>query len=354
MGTTTEKLQAILNSKTDIKSALNTKYGITVGDKLSDWGNTIRNFAITNVTTPSSIGAYEYYARYGSRTSSAISQTKQEYTDTITSVDLSATTSCGNYGMYGAFVGCSNLTTLTLPPRGTAFSANQYSFYQTFLNCTSLSTPIVLSVYGMNNYSYREMFKGCSSIPSAELYYNNKAISLNASNVWFASMFADCTSMTDFTFSGPKTLTGTTYLFNGTLSNCTSLKRVYITDVKEITTGTASNSTLGIIPNGLTTTSRKLEAIYCPDLQSATVCNATSPSFYSLFMNNTSSTSNRLYVDDIYLPKLTNIGRYAFNYIKNARIHFAAENQSAIESLPNYDLHFSNWDGGTTTFLFDL
>lgn len=354
MGTTTEKLQAILNSKTDIKSALNTKYGITVGDKLSDWGNTIRNFAITNVTTPNSIGAYEYYARYGSRTSSAIPQTKQEYTDTITSVDMSGMTSCGNYGMYGTFLGCSNLTTLTLPPRDTRTMCNSSSFAYTFSDCTSLSSPIVVPVYGMNNGTYQYMFNNCTSIPSAEIHMNYESTSLTATNVWFANMFRGCTSITDFTFSGATTITGTTYLFNNTLSNCTGLKRIYINGVKKITTANASYSSFGIVPNGLTTVSRKLEAIYCPDLEEASVCNATSPSFYSLFMNNTSSTSNRLYVDDIYLPKLTNIGRYAFNYIKDARIHFASANQSAIESLPNYDLHFSNWDGGTTTFLFDL
>lgn len=71
MGTTAGKLQAILDSKAAIKSALNTSlnsrdagFNVSVGDKLSDWAGAITNYGKI-WTCPQNPEAYQFYMKYG-------------------------------------------------------------------------------------------------------------------------------------------------------------------------------------------------------------------------------------------------------------------------------------------------
>lgn len=143
MGTTTQKLQAVANSKAAIKAAIEAKGVANVGDVLSTYATKIasipagdpryevtaqgalnkKSFAINWFNDLTSIGDTALqYAYYGSN---------------VTTVDLSSVTSVGSNGLSSAFDSCTSLTSVDLSSL-TSVESNGLS--NTFRNCTSLSS----------------------------------------------------------------------------------------------------------------------------------------------------------------------------------------------------------------------
>lgn len=168
MGTTAQKLQAIANSKSAIKAAIEAKGVSDVGDVLSDYatkiasipsgggGSTKFGMTIDSVvgdvnssgqlqppSTPfsfssteiTSLAGYTLYYKFCNNTG-------------LTSVNLPNLTSCGTNCLQNAFYGCTNLTSVNLPKL--ASGTLQY----TFRGCTSLTSVELPEFNGNMTYAF--------------------------------------------------------------------------------------------------------------------------------------------------------------------------------------------------------
>lgn len=179
MGTTTDKLQNIINSKNAISAAIEAKGG-TVPTELSGYGPAIES--LPNI-------AMEIVNR---------SATK------ITAADLSGATYFGNY----AIQNCYQLTSFTFPD--TVLSTGNYVFQ----GCSSLPSIVIPNnVKNLGN----NFFDGCTSLTSITLGSSLSSIGLQAFNkcsnlpditipnsvtTIYRQAFYNCYSLTAVTFSG--------------------------------------------------------------------------------------------------------------------------------------------------------
>ena len=158
---------------------------------------------------------------------------------------------------------------------------------------------------------------------------------------------------------GLKTLTynNTTNSFFGTnVSNCFvgtgAINEIVINDLETFQIGINNTSakSFGLLSSG--SASEPVSTIRCPDLKTIQTNNFNN--INSSFFVTTNSTSGTRIINNIYLPKLTQVSPYAFNFVTNCTFHFGAENKTTLEALTNYENHFSGYGGNTTTFVFDL
>lgn len=254
MGTTSQKLQAIVDSKAAIKSALNTNlnsrdagFNISVGDKLSDWAGAITNYGKT-WTSPQNPGAYQFYVKYGAKFRTLPNpqgQTAQWADANITTVDLSNLQYGQNYSFYGAFSFCPNISTIIFPKYGNtnvdtlpnpAGQGSVYVYGGAFCGCTSLTGKLTL------NLAYSNPASNSFSYTFDDTRYSEVDITIDAvglaTDATYNGMFGDNPNLTKVTVRGlqnvPYTNSGT-YLGSASanyLRNCTNLQEVEFPDLE--------------------------------------------------------------------------------------------------------------------------
>lgn len=354
MGTTSQKLQNIVNCKAAVRTAVQNSlslWGITLPDKLSDWADRLTNARTVKIT--GNVSNYEYSYTFGSRNLTYASTTKQPFADTITTVDLSGIGSVSESGFNGAFNHCASLSSVIFPDNG-LYGTGSNTFNSMFSYCTNLKNATVPIRFSDKSSMFGGMFQYSGL---QQLAIDFKFESGNYSNYILTNICRGCTPLTKFTMSGLKTLVyrNQTQPFFGMDGNnafygCTNLKEVEINDLETFNVTTTSGRGFGLVSG---TGTMNIASVKCPDLKTITTSNSSSVPTQSFFVG-TSSTSNRRTIQNIYLPKLTQVSPYAFNCVSNCTFHFGAENRTAIEALTNYSNHFSGYGGDTTTFVFDL
>lgn len=250
---------------------------VTLPTKLTKLGNyTFQNCtSLTSATLPDSLSNLGTYTFKGCTS--------------LTSATLpSSITTIPNY----TFQDCSSLASITIPTKVTTIGA------YVFQNCTSLksiSIPATVTKIGGSSYSSSAYtFAGCTALESVEI--------LGAIKYIGASLFRDCTSLSNFTL--PKTVTQIgSYAFMGTaiqsidLSKVTSIGTFAFQDCADLTTVTLA-STLTKIYNSTFKNCASLKNITIP----ANVNEIGDYAFYGTA------------VTSLNVPaKVTKIGKAAFN-----------------------------------------
>ena len=222
--------------------------------------------------------------------------------------------------------------------------ALMYKFYKNnalksveFPALTTCSTPSCM------NYA----FANSTNIVSASF----PALTTISASCW-SYTFNGCTKLKTVDLSALESVTRTAamqFAFNG----CTALESIDLSSLKVIGNSTTTNMDYQQFCYTFNSCS-KLTTIEFPSLE-AIYCNGTASSQGTFAYNNK--------VKKLYFPKLTYIGKtsgYSNNTAANnifyscsalTEIHFAAENQSAIESLTGYS---TKWGRSAATIYFDL
>ena len=102
-------------------------------------------------------------------------------------------TSIGNYGLYYAFFGRTNLTSVDL---SNVTSIDNYGLQRAFRDCTSLTSTGLDNVTSIGIYGLSDAFNGCTSLTSTGL---DNVTSIGRSGL--DSAFQDCTSLTSVDLS---------------------------------------------------------------------------------------------------------------------------------------------------------
>ena len=162
MGTTAEKLQAIVNSKSAIKTAINNKGGsITDSTPLDEYATAISNLPSIDSLIDGSITTIDSNA-------TSIRQYAFYFNDTITSVNFPYVETIGTLAFYYA----SGFTSLNLPNITTLGA-------QCFQRCSGLLTVSL----GPNLTSLGDrIFTQCSSLSSLTLNYNG-VVSIQSNSI---------------------------------------------------------------------------------------------------------------------------------------------------------------------------
>lgn len=356
MGTTAQKLQAVVQSKSAIKTAVANTYGIDLGDKLADWATNITKMPTVKIT--GNVADYKYMYSYGIKLANQ-PITKSIWADTIDTVDLSELGTVGQRGMYWTFRGCSELKHIIFPTNGLN-PIGTGAFNYTFAECPSLSGNVTLPVARLDIGTVYDSMLANTNI--SELTLDVKQETITGLDVQSAiQKLINNTPLQKFTMRGLKSIqfasgTKSRNLFGNGNSNlfygCNQLEEIVIQNLQNVsnTNTSATAPSFGIV-SWFNTASSKTLTIRLPDLETLNVHTSSSASTTGgFFVNDTYSA----FITDIYLPKCTFVGRWAFNYVHNGTFHFGAANQAAIEACAGYSNHFSNNGGNTTTFVFDL
>lgn len=372
MGTTAQKLQAIVDSKGAIKSALNTYlnsfdacFNISVGDKLSDWAGAITNYGKTWVS-PQLPGAYQFYIKYGAKfrtLPNPLASSADFANANITTVDLSNLQHGGTYSLWGAFAYCPNLSTIIFPKYGNTNvdtlpsppgvgSTHVYS--GAFCGCTNLTGKLTLNLAHGNpaSNSFQYTFDNTR--------YNEVDITLDAAGLpsdrSYDGMFGDNPNLTKVTVRGLQNVSyASDGMFLGSnnsnyLRNCTNLQEIEFPDLEwvnyENRDGTYTHVNFGWIDpsatNELTLKFPKLRWFGVTEGGSST----------AWVTMQTSQQQQR--VKHVYLPSCIHVGKRSMKGLLGATVHFAAANRSAIEALQGYPNFGNDSSVHPTTFLFDL
>ena len=179
MGTTTDKLNRLINTKEGLRQEINRAYGIEV------------------------IGTSDTFSGYIQKLKDAPFHLTGYIERLIGSIDLPEVTSIGNY----AFYSCSKLTSVEFP---NATSIGDYAFHSCS-KLTSVEFPNATSV-GSN------AFRNCSDLTSISL---PKATSIGTYAI------AWCRNLTTI-YVGTETSTVCTLSSTNAFSSCTSLTNIYV------------------------------------------------------------------------------------------------------------------------------
>ena len=233
---------------------------------------------------------------------------------------------------------------------------------------------VFLNVKSLAAYALMHKFSRNNSLKSVEF----PALTTCSTSACMNYAFANSTNIVSASFPALTTIGAScwSYAFNG----CTKLQRVDLSALESVT-GTAAMqfafngctalesidfSSLKVIGNSTTTSTdnqqfcytfnncSKLTTMEFPSLE-AIYCNGTANNQGTFAYNNK--------VKKLYFPKLTYIGKTSgyskvtagnnifYSCSALTEIHFAAENQSAIESLTGYS---TKWGRSSATIYFDL
>ena len=360
MGTTAQKLQAILDSKAAIKQTMLTANGITLelGDELDTWANKIVNGPYKRIYG-TTVGDYEDYVKFGygdTFIDASIAPTRQVIP--ITEVNMSKLQSIGIGGMMNTFCGLSMLTTVVFPTNLQTIGAN--GLCNTFRN-TGLSGKLTIDLSNVSSFNI-----------------NNNVIEGTFIN----------TNITEADVTLPAVIPANTITVAQCLPqaflNCHSLKTATIRGIGSITKNFITNSSkcvLGATVQHAFFGCENLETLNFPNIVqlgkdlSAGQANylpvvlwtnynvglktVNLPELVSL--NGPGNASGRECIGgtvdwsgnpiDVYVPKLASISQYAFQHIK-ARFHFADSLMPTVSQLTGYSTMFGALSG--SQLLFDL
>lgn len=250
--------------------------------------------------------------------------------------ELSDTT---NYAFQKAFEGCTSLTAVSFP-KLTGVTSLYAGMPRAFYGCTALpsvSFPVLSAV--INQTAMMNAFTGCTSLTSVSFPNLVKADGVTV----MKECFKNCTSLTNVSFPELSNINNH-YSFEGIFNGCTSLTAVSFPKLAQ---------TSGSKPFGDAFVGTQVTTLSFPEL-SAIRSIGTNASYATFYRNTT--------ITRINFPKLTIIARgnndavdgmYLFTNCTNlAEIHFAAENQSIIESASGYA---TKWNGPSgCQIYFDL
>lgn len=146
MGTTAQKLQAVLNSKAAMKTAMASTYNIPLGDVLSAWPNDLYKVSISG-----DLQEWQYYQRFGGKgTTASIRQNSAAKMPPITTVDIDFAHTTFPYQSF--FCACFGLTSLTTIPRVIKPKARKINtlpgsfFGYAFAYCSGLTGEYTLDI----------------------------------------------------------------------------------------------------------------------------------------------------------------------------------------------------------------
>ena len=229
-------------------------------------------------------------------------------------------------------------------------SINSYVFQYKFSRNNALKTVVFTDLQEANGASsFERAFNSCTQLRSVSF---PKLVSANGSSA-VSYAFNGCTKLVSAEFPLLDIITGTSafqYAFGG----CTVLESVSFPSLRVIGNANAGTSTTNQQFYYTFQNCSKLTTLTFPALESI-YCNGAANNQGTFAYNNK--------VTKLYFPKLTYIGKtsgYSNNTAANnifyscsalKEIHFAAENQSAIESLTGYS---TKWGRSAATIYFDL
>ena len=182
MGTTAEKLQAILDAKTAIKTVINQNSASKVGDDLSTYATVVSGIRSSLIN----------FIQGGSNI-------------IITAEDLNGATAISDY----MFTGCTGLISISIPD--TVISIGE----ETFMQCSGLTSLTIGN--GVTNIGYRA-FRACSGLPSVSI--SNSVTSIGRES------FFDCSGLISVMIGN-----GVTNIGDDAFWNCSGLTSVHITDI---------------------------------------------------------------------------------------------------------------------------
>lgn len=228
-------------------------------------------------------------------------------------------------------------------------SLASYALYYKFVRCNALKSVSFRDLTtASGSYCLSYTFSTCTNLVSASF----PALTTSASSYAFSYTFTGCTKLQSVDFAALTSVSSTSvmqYMCN----NCTALTSVTFPSLKTIGTASGSSANYRHFYNAFTGCTN-LTTLTFPELE-AIYCNGTATS-HGTFANNAT-------IKKIYFPKLTYIGKtsgYGNSTAANnifyscsalTEIHFAAANQSAIESSTGYA---TKWGRSAATVYFDL
>lgn len=228
-------------------------------------------------------------------------------------------------------------------------SIASYSLYYKFVRCNALkSVEFSELTTASGSYALSYAFSTCTNLVTASFPV---LTTVNSSYV-FSYTFTGCTKLQSVDFSALTTLSSTSamqYVCNG----CTALTRVDFSSLKTIGPTSGSSANYRQFYNAFTSCTALTELRF-PSLE-AIYCNGTATS-HGTFANNAN-------LKKLYFPKLSVIDKTsAYNNATGAKnifysctgiteLHFASENQTAIQATAGYS---TKWGASNATIYFDL
>ena len=216
---------------------------------------------------------------------------------------------------YGAFIGCSDLTSVNIPDGVTAIGDSAFNGCS---NLTSINIPNGVATIGY------AAFQSCTSLTSVTLPEGVTSIGNSAfngcSNLTSINIPSNVTTIGNFTFSGCSSLTsinipeGVTSIGNGAFQRCSNLTSINIpegfTTVGNYVFSECTSLGSIAIPEGVTSIGNSAFN-GCSNLTSINIPNGVATIGFAAFQNCTSLTS-------VTLPEsVTSIGNSAFSDCSN-------------------------------------
>lgn len=303
----------------------------------------------------------------------------------LTSVDFrNVTQLTGNNAFLQAFNRCQNLESVDFS--NLEVITGSYVFSYAFDGCSSLvdvDFSKLTSISSTSGRAFEYTFNNCVNLESISF---NSLESING-NRTFDNAFANCIKLKNVDFSNLKTIQGEYCFYNAfnydrelkscsfdnleviKSSNCMSrlfygngnLESVSFPKLRVIGSNTINGTDYGQLESFLNSSTKVTELSF-PSLEYI-YCSGYGSNSYGTFYNNR-------YVQKMYFPKLKNITysagisspttsytdacKYVFaNCGALTEIHFAAENQAAIEATAGYSTLWARGAGKATVY-FDL
>ena len=228
-------------------------------------------------------------------------------------------------------------------------SLASYSLYYKFMRCNALKSVEFSDLTTASaNYALSYAFSTCTNLVTASFPV---LTTVNSSYV-FSYTFTGCTKLQSVDFSALTTVSSTSAM-QYVCNNCTALASVDFSSLETIGPTSGSSANYRHFYNAFTGCTALTELRF-PSLE-AIYCNGTATS-HGTFANNAN-------LKKLYFPKLSVIDKTsAYGNTTGAKnifysctgiteLHFASENQTAIQATAGYS---TKWGASNATIYFDL